>query len=353
MTSKHSDQFINGASFADLKSRHVFLRDLTPEQRGVALSKIPNNERLRLAGRSAFPGADVTGLSWDEAAKVGGIDFEVRETVVFAPNGEAFPGYKGLQRTDNDRPISVVSDTYGTLQNREAFAGLKALCDAGHAAPASAWSKDGGRQVGAAALIGNSAIASRIGGDKPEVFAHYIVARGGFTGQEAQAHERYTAQLVCFNGATTNTRESRVYLRHSSRITERVEEANNALVKLIEDAIEEQRLFEELAQSRFDLAQFLDFADELLGGIDLEKASDRSKTIYANKLEELGGLFTHGLGNHGASKLDAYSAVTEWLTPRREAYADAAKFATKFYNDTAAGARPAQLRERAVRLLTK
>lgn len=348
---------IKTASFADLKSRHVFLRDLSAEDRAIAIAKIPHNERLRLASRSAFPGEDVSGLTWDQAAAKGGIDFEVEEQEVFAQaNGALFKrahGYKALTRKDNHRPISIVADTYGTLQCREAFAGLKALCDAGHASPASAWAKGGGRQIGAAALIGNSAIAARIGGDKPEVFAHYIVARGGFTSAEAQVFERYTSQLICFNGVTTNTRESRVYLKHSSRIAKRAEEANAALVKIVEDAVEEQRLFEELAQSRFDLAQFIDFADELLGGIDLEKATERSKTIYSNKLEEPGGLFTHGLGNHGASKLDAYSAITEWLTPRREAYQDAAKFAAKFYNDTAAGARPAQLRERAVRLLTK
>ncbi len=348
---------IKTVTYADLKSRHVFLRDLDPADKAAAIAKIPNNERLRLASRSAFPGTDVSGLSWDEAARKGGIDFTVTEEPVYYTNESGpvrtiVPGYKALVKTDR-KPISIVSDTYGTLQNSDAFAGFKALCDAGHAVPASVWSKDGGRQVGAAALIGNSAIAARIGGDKPEVFAHYIVARGGFTGQEAQTFERYCAQLICFNGAVTNARESRVYLKHSSRVTQRVGEANEALVKLINDAVEEQRLFEELAQSKFDLRQFLDFADELLGGIDLEKASDRSKTIYSNKLEELGFLFTEGQGNHGQSKLDAYSAITEWLTPRRAQYEDAAKFAAKFYNDTAAGARPAQLRERAVRLLTK
>lgn len=353
MTTKHTDESINNATFADLKSRHVFLRDLTPEQRATALAKIPQNERLRLATRSAFPGTDVSGLTWSEAAKKGGIDFTVESGPVLNGAGRVVDGYRAHTRTDNGAPISVTSDTYGVLQCSEAFAGIQALCDAGHAAPAAVWSRNGGAQVGAAALIGNSAIAARIGGDKPEVFAHYIVARNGFTGAELLVYERYTSQLICFNGATTNTRESRVALKHSSRIVSRAEEANIALVKLVEDAVEEQRLFEELAQSRFDLAQFLDFADELLGGIDLEKATDRSKTIYANKLEELGFLFTEGLGNHGASKLDAYSAVTEWLTPRREKYEDAAKFAAKFYNDTAAGARPAQLRERAVRLLTK
>lgn len=347
---------IKTTTYADLKSRHVFLKNLDPADRAAAIAKIPNNERLRLASRSAFPGADVSGLTWDDAAVKGGVDFEVKEVPVLTyPQGVGGPrtvaGYKGLQRTDNSTAISIVSDTYGTVQCKDAFAGLKALCDAGHATPASVWAKDGGRQVGAAALIGNSAISARIGGDKPEVFAHYIVARGGFTGQEAQVYERYTSQLVCFNGATTQTRESRVYLKHTSKVGVRVEQANNALVRLIEDAVEEQALFEQLAQSKFDLRQFLDFADELLGGFE-ESATDRSKTIYSNKLEELGFLFTEGQGNHGQSKLDAYSAITEWLTPRRAQYEDAAKFAAKFYNDTAVGARPAQLRQRAVRLLT-
>lgn len=347
MTKQNID--IQNADFAELKGRHVFLKDLTPKEREVAVAKIPNNERLKLAcGR--FPGADVLGLSFDEAIEKAGLDFEVTEQPVHVPNGRAVPRYKALVRYDTDRPISVVSESYGTIQARDAVSGLRELCNAGAAVPARAWSHDGGRRFGVAAIIGNSSF-QRLGADKPETIAHYVVAQSSHDGTGSYSLTRDAVQLVCFNGAITTVRDSRISLRHTSRVLERVKQAQQDLVKLVDDALAEQLLLQRLAEDRFTLKQFVLFADELLGGIDEEK-TDRSKTIYQNKVVELGQLFTEGQGNFGVSKLDAFSAVTEWLTPRRAKY-DEAKFATKYFNDTAPGARPAKLRERAVRLLTR
>lgn len=347
---KHSDDFIKNATLADLKGRHVFLHDLTPEQREIAIGKLTNHERLKLAGRSRFPGQNVTGLSFDEAIEKAGLDFKVEEGPVFDRHGGTVSRYKALTRTDNRKSISVVSETYGVIQARDAVSGLRDLCNVGAAVPVSAWSHDGGRRFGVAACIGNSSF-NRLGSTRPETIAHYVIAQSSHDGTGSYSLTRDAVDLSCFNGAVTVVRDSRVSLRHSSRVLDRVKQAQADLVTLIDDALQEQLVIQKLAEDRFTLEQFITFADELLGGLD-DEATDRSKTIYQNKVVELGELFTSGQGNHGCSKLDAYSAVTEWLTPRREKY-EAAKFATRFFNDTAPGARPAKLRERAVRLLTR
>lgn len=340
---------IQNASFADLKGRHVFLRDLSPEEQRTAIAKINDNERLQLAAKR-FPGVQARGLTFDQAAEKAGLYFDVKEVPVFTPDGSKIARYKGLQRTDNGAPVSVVSDTYGTVQSRDAVSGLRGLCNVGAAVPAAVWVHDGGRQFGAAAIVGNSSF-SRLGADRPQTIAHYIVAKSGHDGSSSYSLTRDAIDLVCFNGAVTVVRDSRILLRHTSKVLDRVKQAQTDLGLLIEDALREQLVIQKLAEDRFTLEQFIAFADELLGGVE-EEATDRSKTIYQNKVVELGELFTSGQGNHGVSKLDAYSAVTEWLTPRRQKY-DEAKFATKYFNDTAPGARPAKLRERAVRLLTR
>lgn len=342
-------------TFEDLKGRHVFLKNLDDKDRALAVSKIPQNERLRLATQSRFPGAYTAGLSFDETIAKAGLDFEVEEAPVFTNPTRAsqrqVDGYKALVRTDNHVPLSVVSKTYGTVQVSDAFSGIKSLCDRRLAVPVSAWCHEEGRRFGVAAVIGNSSFGPRLGSDRPEVIAHYIVAQSGHDGSSAYSLTRDSVQLVCFNGATTRQRDSRIYLRHTSRIGDRVASAQRGLQTLVEDALEEQRLFERLAQDRFTLEQFVEFANELLTPPEKD-ATDRSRSIHLNKVQTLADLFEEGQGNVGQSKLDAYSAVTEWLTPRRAAY-EAAKFATKYFNDTAPGARPAKLRERAVRLLTR
>ena len=62
--------------------------------------------------------------SSEEALRLAGLDWQVKQEPVYTDTGEAIPGYKANIRDRDRRVLGVVTDRYKIIQNQEAFACL-------------------------------------------------------------------------------------------------------------------------------------------------------------------------------------------------------------------------------------
>lgn len=69
--------------------------------------------------------------SSEEALRLAGLDWQVKQEPVYTDTGEAIPGYKANIRDRDRRVLGVVTDRYKIIQNQEAFAFTDALLGKG------------------------------------------------------------------------------------------------------------------------------------------------------------------------------------------------------------------------------
>ena len=85
-------------------------------------------------------------LTSQDALRYSGLDWQVRQEPLFTETFKSVPGYVANVRSDNDRILGIVSDSYKVVQNEEAFAFTDALIGEG-VRYETAGSIDGGRKV--------------------------------------------------------------------------------------------------------------------------------------------------------------------------------------------------------------
>lgn len=268
------------------------------------------------------------------------------------PQAVEVPGKVGITRTDTSQVLGVAGENYGLIQNLEAFGAASVLAAEGKLDIHSVQVIDNGARVRISGLIGESTIEQL--GKGPDVLAHYAMFEAAHDGIHSVLGALDTLRLACFNGMTVRTKETVFKVSHTSRAADRNAEAQKLLLDLQQAAVAETEIFSKMAQSRMSLAEFKTFSADLIDGIRGEVAesdSDRRKNKRAKDLAELEDYFQNGDGNVGISEYDAYNAVTDFITPRREAMKDAAQFAKKFESATTGFNQ--RVKARALRLLTK
>ena len=70
-------------------------------------------------------------LTSQDALHYSGLDWTVRQEPLFTETFKSVPGYVANVRSDNDRILGIVSDSYKVVQNEEAFAFTDALIGEG------------------------------------------------------------------------------------------------------------------------------------------------------------------------------------------------------------------------------
>ena len=332
----------------------MFLSELSSaDAKRNAIAKLPEWRKKNIVQR-AFPGASVGGMDWADALSHAGADFDVYEAPLFAHSKSGVqaeaPKHKGIVRYDNDNVVGVVGTKFGTVQHHDAFDGLRSICEGGNATLEALSVEEGGARVSATALLGFSSI-SQLGNSKGDALAHFLRAKNAHDGSGSYEFSLSTLRLVCLNGMTGIEHIANTKLRHTSKVHDRIRQANDAIFSVVRAAKEEVERFERLAQDRITLESFIEFGQELLNSTRGEANTDKKLVRRENDVNDLVDLFAEGAGNHGASKFDAYNAVTEWLSVRRNQYETSAKFANAFRNAETGTA--AKTRTRALRLLQR
>ena len=333
--------------------QHSFLMDLDENGRAEATKKLQTWREKRITA-IAMPGEQVGGERWHDALAMTGADRLVEKRPLYDNFGHFVPSHMATYHEGGEQSLGVVGAGWGLVQNADAFEGFQSLVESNAVTLEAIDQKDGGAVTTLTGLMGFSKInhEATIAMQGADVIAHFVRVSNGFTGLDAISFEAYTLRILCLNGMTSTTHTHNIRIKHTKNAAARVSQSHGAIAQLIDAGRQEAETFQELAGQPMDATQFVEFTSELIE--DTRGAADtvRKQTRRENEIVELLEYFQHGQGNHGASRFDAYNAITEWLTPRQDQYQDAAKFARDFRNNAGEGT-SARTRARAMNLLTR
>jgi hypothetical protein len=335
----------------------IWIKDLTDDQLREGIAGLSPAKLDHMIG-SHFPGTKLPeGTTVTEALDRVNANFEVVKIPLqpVVAEGQLLPRMQtrvGLYRKDTLVELGSAGPTYGIIQNGEAFAPADILIANGEMALQAVQVIDGGSRVRLSGLIGTSHI-EQLGGGR-DVLAHFGIFEANHDGVHSTLGRLYTIRVRCLNGMTSKDMAAAFSIRHTRLSLDRLKEAQSALINVSTAAIEEAECFGDLAQRAMGEASFVKFAGELLDEIRSpldDESSVRQRNNRDRDIAELVEFFNHGQGNVGQSGYDAYNAITEWITPRRESLKTAAAFAKKF--ESQATGYHARTKSRALRLLTR
>lgn len=176
---------------------------------------------------------NVTG---EEMVRVAGLDWQVIPKPLFAGLDEAtgygvsVPGFKALVR--EDRPhvtLSVVTESYGIIQNRDALTLMDAAVGEGSAAYHVAGALDEGRQVFLLAEVQTPGRMWTIAGEQHKP---YLLVTTGHDGTRSLVCMFTAVRVVCNNtlsAALSDGRSPRITIRHTRNAQERVKQATRVV----------------------------------------------------------------------------------------------------------------------------
>ena len=337
-----------------------FLHNLSKDEKRAAVEAL-GQEQLDKMAENYFRGSNVRGAkSVEEALERTDANFEVglRPLVAVIDKGDPdndvpptmaeVPGKFSTVRLGNTNwPLGVVGENYTTLQNGMAFGCMQTMIEQGSFEIMSCWQSGGGRRVGMEGLIGTTEVG-RLESGEPDTIAHALSIETSHDGSRSRIASLFSIRLACDNGMTSYEMSGRTQLRHTSKVVDRMHEADGLLLDISHLAMEETALFRELKAKAMSKKQFANFAEDLLNAvrqtvtakapatkIDEEiEAWERKRERRDNEIAELVASFDRGKNEAGAehggkNSYGAYNVVTDDLTPRstEERYADSARFA--------------------------
>lgn len=266
-------------------------------------------------------GTVIEGLAtWEEAVDISHLGWGVvaRECYIIGKDGnaKAIAGKTAIVRDDNDEVMSVMSDSYKTLQNRECFSFFNAITapEAGSEKAAiwdTAGALDGGRKVFAQAkLLGNMIIGK---GKRKEETEKRLLFFTSHDGSAAVTGLWTPIRVVCQNtlSAALGNFKNKFSVRHTKNALTRVQEAQRVMgltegyFKLYEEAMNQ------LFTQKVDVEYVTKFMSEMFPSTEDEHGD--IATRVENKRNEVLSLFERGAGNYGSTRYDLLNGLTEWV----------------------------------------
>jgi len=325
-----------------------FLKNLSDTEKTAAIQALGDERRQQLI-RGTYHGANVAGMDLDEAMHLTGADFTVRKETIQTTSGELIGSHVAGVNASTGKPLSVVGAGFGFVDHSQAIAPIRPILDRGDAYLQAIDMRDEGARFEAYATLGFSQV-ERAGLDRADALCHTLRVSNAHDGSSQLTLGVSIRRLICDNGMGFNELAVQERTRHSSKVQERMPDFGSSVLEALTAAESATETFQALADSAMASAEFVEFANALLIAERGEVKTERGERRRESDLTDLLGLFESGAGNLGQDRYDALNAVTEWLTPRREAYADASKYARAYYtNETGTRART---RSRALRMLT-
>ena len=257
-----------------------------------------NTSVLNTHGISALPDFDAT-------LKAADLDWEVRDEAVGGmDSGIEFPDVKMLTRSDNQTPLGIVGKDYAAsdprafLHTQFEFAEFigGSVHRAGFIAPASK----------AFAFIKVAEFDVTKVGDP---CAAFIYSTDGWDGGTPRQSRLYIERLICSNGQKSKKIVASLWSAHTKNSEETYSKKWKKFLNELTTSVAAIRSdYVTLADTKMSAAQFEEFSLKLMPG---------ESTLSTNRRGQLAELFSTGVGNAGATRWDAYNAVTEFVTHHR------------------------------------
>lgn len=265
-----------------------------------------------------------------------GTDFVVRKTPAYTKDGREIPGTFAVE-TDGRRVFQgTVGSRHEPFQNRETAGFCEALCRAVSGdlvMEAGGFLKDGAIVWYQGRIAQDLTVRQTPAG--PDRVQPFIWVLNAHVGESALIAQFSANRLFCNNqvyglvkqarGAHAWQREaalgkavSRIAIRHSRNMRERVREAEtviHAALGFFEQSVAEMRELESRAMSADEARAF---AEKLIGDTEESIAeaertlTERQRNSRIARRDRLVHLFSEGLGNFGRTRLDMQNAVEEF-----------------------------------------
>ena len=216
--------------------------------------------------------------SSEEALRLAGLDWQVKQEPVYTDTGEAIPGYKANIRDRDRRVLGVVTDRYKIIQNKEAFAFTDALLGKG-VRYETAGSLQGGRRVWLLARLPKEYIISG------EQVSPYLVFSNTHDGSGAVKVALTPVRGVCcktLNRALDTAKRSWSMI-HIGNIRDKLQEAEDTLFMAEAYMMQLGKEFGNLQRQKITDRQVAEYIEMLL---PLEKDATAIQNKNITKLRE-------------------------------------------------------------------
>jgi phage/plasmid-like protein (TIGR03299 family) len=261
----------------------------------------------------------------DEAVKLAGLDWTVRQEPVHLSNGEPVEGYFVNMREDTNKPLGIVSARYTPVQNREAFSFLASIFGS-EMHFETAGSLMNGRRVWVLMKIPSWV---EVGGDP---IGQYSFVSNSHDGKSSVLVAQTPIRIVCSNTEYAALRlargvhAQRTYtLRHLGNMSQKIAEARQVLDVTINYYEQFKHVGDQLALAKVDSKDAESFVKNLLP-IDpdqKERAARNREEARQVILSIFNGDGPDGdtTGNAPGTYWCLYNAAVEyadWMRPERK-----------------------------------
>ena len=216
--------------------------------------------------------------SSEEALRLAGLDWQVKQAPVYTDTGEVIPGYKANIRDRDRRVLGVVTDRYKIIQNQEAFAFTDALLGKG-VRYETAGSLQGGRRVWLLARLPKEYIISG------EQVSPYLVFSNTHDGSGAVKVALTPVRVVCCNtlNLALDTAKRSWSMIHTGNIRDKLQEAEDTLFMAEAYMMQLGKEFGNLQRQKITDRQVAEYIEMLL---PLEKDATAIQNKNITKLRE-------------------------------------------------------------------
>lgn len=254
-----------------------------------------------------------------EAIKLAGLDWNIEQKPIFhhyedGTNKEVAE-YKALVRSDNQKTLSVMKNSYTPYQNKSCFDWFSPFVESGLAKFETAGSLRDGKVVWVLATL-NKAPLDVGGGD---LIQKYLLLSTSHDGTMANRVGFTPTRVVCNNtlsAAHSSGASELVRVRHSKQVAQRMDQLQdivNAMDAKFEATAEQYKALTKTYVNQKDLEKYVNVI------FKLNPLGDEREALRAAKMQEqIIKLFENGAGSDLKSAKGtmwgAYNAVTEYLT---------------------------------------
>jgi phage/plasmid-like protein (TIGR03299 family) len=283
-------------------------------------------------------GVDVPpGLTGDAFLQAAGLDWTVELRPIYLEDGREVEGFKASTRSTDGTVFGVVGSRFVPIQNADLFGLPDEVVRRGLMTYQTAGSLQDGRTVWALASFPGAEVRTR-GGRTDELERHVLWA-AGHDGGRSLVGGLTTVRVVCQNtldaaagsgSSWGQNLQNRFRVKHTKSAGDRLKEANRVLVALAEQAERETAMYQALADAPMTRAEMDAFSAELLDSLygpielvgdrarmdgkadtpEVTRLIERARARRERQRVELGNAFEDSPGAEGASRWDAYNAVT-------------------------------------------
>jgi phage/plasmid-like protein (TIGR03299 family) len=266
-----------------------------------------------LSDKTTMFGNNVSGsLTTSQAIGVAGMDWTVKRERLRLPDGRKVGAFATI-REDTNAVLGVVGERYAVLQNRDAFDWFQPFIEGGHATLDTAGQLNGGKRVWVLAKLNRDPIVIAKGDEVTKflLLSHghdgSLCIRVGFTpirvicrNTLAMAHKSDASQLIRVK-----------HTKRGVRSLDVIRDTIDAIDASFNATAEQYRALNNRSVNGADLRAYV---TKVLGVED--KGTDtHGKT--ENRIRDIVGLASDGIGNDGASLWSAYNGITQWLSHER------------------------------------